>query len=207
MKHPWVPFTGICALVLAIVVFCVVFGGYSSLLRSQNRIHAVKDQLVSQTREQLGFAREWIRSRDTPLSPETRQDLSESTKAMVHIIGALEAVEDLPPAGLFPDYERVQARLNRILAVAADCRAPQTTVVQGKTDPLKSPSVYNRCRTLQTAVFVTGRRYNKEVRYFNTRTSVFPGFMIARLFDLDKFPEIDIRSLAPIPEQEAPNAS
>ena len=53
MKKPWLNFVGICSLVFAIVIFCVIFGGYSSLLRSQNRINAAKNYLADQSLIQL----------------------------------------------------------------------------------------------------------------------------------------------------------
>ena len=35
-------------------------------------------------------------------------------------------------------------------------------------------------------MFVEKVKYNTEVRYFNRRTKIFPGFLIARLFGFDK---------------------
>lgn len=53
MKKPWLTFAGLCSVVFAIVVICVIFGSYTSMLRSKNRIRAAKDLTVSACRNQL----------------------------------------------------------------------------------------------------------------------------------------------------------
>ncbi len=35
MKKPWLTFAGLCSVVFAIVVICVIFGSYTSMLRSK----------------------------------------------------------------------------------------------------------------------------------------------------------------------------
>lgn len=207
MKHPWVVLTAICSLVFGIVVFCVVFGSYSSLLRSQKRIHTAKHLLVAQSRELLGFAGQLPGKAVDVLPERIRIGLDEAVDAAVLVFTAVEASRDVPDPGLIARYEAAQTGLSQAIGLAIEqIQAGQTgqmdvhgsdpgTGKAGVPDP--PPSYQDRFDQLKTAVLIMGKRYNKEARYFNTRTKVFPGVLTAPLFDLDEkhFPEIDLRSL------------
>ncbi|HCY88538.1 MAG TPA: hypothetical protein DHV36_25610 [Desulfobacteraceae bacterium] len=208
MKSPWVTFAGICSLVFGIVIFSVIFGGYSSLLRSQNRIYTAKNQLVTQCREQLGLIEDLPGAQMDALPLDTMTRLNEATGKIKRILDAIETSKEPLEPNLVNDFELAQIQVNQSIALAAD---QMGTGEENKDSPSNQGTAAFKKRSyeLETAVFIMGKRYNKEARYFNTRTMVFPGFLIARLFGLDriKFPELDVRRLAPSGDKRTASAS
>jgi hypothetical protein len=67
-----------------------------------------------------------------------------------------------------------------------------TALINGLKNDKKihSPSavsaVEKKFNHLESTAFFNFNRYNTEARYFNTRKSIFPGFLIAKLFKLDE---------------------
>ncbi|MCG8616764.1 MAG: LemA family protein [Desulfobacterales bacterium] len=202
MKNPWVTLAGICSLVFGIVIFSVIFGGYSSLLRSQNRIHAVKNQLVMQCREQLDFTEAIPQPLAASLTSETSTRLNDAVRQIDGLLSAIESTEDPLDPDLVAAFEAGQVALNQAIAGVAE-------QFDSEKETSGDSAFRKRSRELELAVFIMSKRYNKEARYFNTRTTVFPGFLIARLFDLDhkKFPEIDVQQLAPSEEKRTASAT
>lgn len=204
MKSPWFTLAAICALVLGIVLFCVVFGGYSSLLRSQNRIKAVKDRLVSQCQEQLALATELVDAAGPDTAPEQTAGLSAASGTATQLIDQIRESEDPVAQALILSYGDSQAQLNRRITELV-----QALIESGNGDETDFTALEKRLNDTQAAIYITGKRYNKEARYFNTRTRVFPVGVIARLFRLDKvyFSEITLDPPAPAPGKEAASAS
>jgi LemA protein len=180
MKHPWLTFAGLCAVVLTIVMVCVIFGSYTSMLRSKNRIHATKNLMITACRNQLSLIPELL-----PLAPETTdepvrsriRDASEQIRAVLIRF-------QTPDTPLDPDlvsvFEQAQSRLAKDLDTLARAIGTSQPRVREMTD------LY--LKTIHAA-----RRYNKEVAYFHSRKKVFPGMFTAGWFNLDtlEFPQID----------------
>lgn len=204
MKSPWFTLAAICALVLGIVLFCVVFGGYSSLLRSQNRIKAVKDRLVSQCLEQLALVTELVDAAGPAAAPEQTAGLSTASGTAAQLIDRIRKSEDPVAQTLILSYGDSQAQLNRRITELV-----QALAESGNGDETDLTALEKRLNETQAAIYITGKRYNKEARYFNTRTRVFPVGIIARLFSLDKvyFSEITLDPPASAPGKEAASAS
>jgi len=195
MKNPWFAFAGICTLVLGIVLFSVIFGGYSSFLRSQNRIEAAKDLVIVQCRNQLGQAQKLV---DLPgTSAQARDSLLETAQAAVKVVDRMDKTDSPLAPELILEYEAVQVRVNDTINKFLQ----EAQIKENKT--------LEQFKEMETAVFITGKKYNKAARYFNTRVQVFPGFIIARLFGLDKiyFPEIAVDRLTPLSGKEVAGAS
>ncbi len=195
MKNPWFAFAGICSLVLGIVLFSVIFGGYSSFLRSQKRIDKAKELVVVQCRNQL----EQIQKRvDLPgPSPQIRQTLLDAAKDAGKGVARMEQTDSPLTQDIISKFESAQVQLNDAINIFL-----QETEIKGN-------DTREQFNELQTAVFITGKKYNKAARYFNTRIQVFPGFIIARLFGLDKiyYPEISVDRLTPVNGKELAGAS
>lgn len=197
MKHPWITFSSICTLVLGIVLFCVVFGGYSSLLRSQNRINTVKQMLTEQCTGQVQLAKQLAEIDITGKSTDQVAELKEYARKLNTILIRMAASKDPLEPQLIREFEAAQAGVSRSIeamlhGLKADQSRPET----------KLNSMERRQAEIETSVLVMVRQYNKEARYFNTRSRQFPGAVIARLFSLDHllFPEIS----PPLPRQGDP---
>ena len=200
MKNPWFAFAGICSLVLAIVMFSVVFGGYSSLIRAQKRIEAMEGHLQEQCRIQLDDARSLLA--DLESGGRNQADLAGALDAYADILDRLDKKTSPLPPDLISGYGAVQIRLNHSLTDVI--RELKTSA--GATD---MEDAVKKLTDQEATVFVTGKRYNKEARYFNTRTTVFPGFIIAKLFNLDelRYHEIPLERPKSSDTQEAAGAS
>lgn len=197
MKSPWATFAVLCSLVIGIVLFSVIFGGYSSFLRSQNRIETAKNMLAEHSRNQLSQFKA-IATLPGPAEKD-RTELLTTMELASNAVDRLEAHATPLPRDLILSYETALVKVNQ-----------KADAFIKKLDPAsRGHEFQNKLKELKTSVFMSGRRYNKEARYFNTRTRVFPGAIVARIFGMDtlSFDEIPMESLRPDFEKEAQNAS
>ncbi len=186
MKKPWLIFAGLCAVVLAIVMICVIFGSYTSMLRSKNRVHAGKDLMITACGNQLDQIPDLL-------------SLASGTDAapiVSRIHDAMEQIQTLlirfqpPDTPLDPNlvslFEQTQSRLAEDLDILARDIGTSHPRVQELTD------------LYLNTIYAAGR-YNKEVTYFHSRKKVFPGMFTAKWFHLDDlhFPLIDITCFEP----------
>ena len=186
MKHPWLTFAGLCAVVLAIVMTCVIFGSYTSMLRSKNRVHKGKELMIMACENQLdqipglvalgsGDDMEPVRSRIHDTIEQIRTLLDQFRKP------------DIPlDSDLIPIFEQAQSRLAQDLDALARGMGTRHPRVQETA-----------ARFLKT--FLGARRYNKEAVYFDSRKKVFPGMFTSEWFNLDtlEFPKIDLTCFEP----------
>lgn len=195
MKSPWLTFAAICSVVVGIVLFSVVFGGYSGFLRAQKRVITTKGLLIDQVRDQLDLVKELAARPGSP--DDARRILLDTAGICARVLDRMKTSESPLARELILEYEAAQVRVNE----AMDIFIQEAKISENKT--LKQHI------DIKTAVFSSGRRYNKEARYFNSRSQVFPGFIIVRLFGLDKiyFTEISVDFLNPLAGKEAPGAS
>jgi LemA protein len=186
MKHPWLTFAGLCAVVLAIVMTCVIFGSYTSMLRSKNRAHKGKELMIMACENQLdqipglvalssGDDMAPVRSRINGTIEQIRTLLDQFRKA------------DIPlDSDLIRLFEQAQSRL------AKDLDALARRI--GATHPRVKETADRYLKTIYAA-----RRYNKEAVYFDSRKKVFPGMFTSVWFNLDslQFPKIDLTCFDP----------
>ena len=187
MDRPWFVLTAMCAFVSLIVLFCVIFGGYSSLLRSQNRIQAAFNHILLQVEDHYQLNRR-VQSIVNPKT-EIPVKAPEPTVAIATMLSILEQA-DQP---LTPDQVKLLPRLQdqltqdfqRLKAMPKPkaLSPPQTLLV--RTLDSQKEKIDNG---ILSAVF----RYNKEARYFNARAHSFPVKYIARLFSLDQIGYLEI---------------
>jgi LemA protein len=180
MKHPWLTFTGLCAVVLAIVMICVIFGSYTSMLRSKNRVHAAENLVVTACLNQLGLIQELLSVAPESVDPQIRSRIGDASEQLQTVLIRLQASEAPLDPDLVTEFEQTHSRL----AMDLDTLARNI----GNTHPRVREMADLYLKTIYAA-----RRYNKEVTYFHTRKKVFPGMFTAGWFNLDtlRFPEID----------------
>ena len=191
MKKPWLALTAICSIVVGIVLISVIFGSYSSLLRAQNRISAAKDLMSGEVEKRLALVPELESLSKNP------KDLTALTAEASNLFQKIkEAPPSLPP-DLAAAFAVSQQQLGRGIQTVL---AP---LAQGKENPDKTQPLIRKFDELETTIYMTSRRYNKEARYFNSRKEIFPGFVVAKLFGFETqfYPEIDDALLKPAAEK------
>jgi LemA protein len=197
MKHPWIAFTAICSLVMGIVLICVIFGGYSSLVRCQSRINTVKQMLADPCTAQVALA-----LRLTTLAHDfgrEKTDLERTAQKLKAVLIKMAAAKDPLSRDLIKEFETAQNKITQgieILAAQLKDRLPSE-----KIDPILLEQ-----EELNTTIIVMVKQYNKQASYFNTRSRQFPGMFIEKLFSLDhlRFPEI---IPPPLTQEETASAS
>lgn len=186
--HPWFKFAGICSIVMAIVIFCVIFGGYSSLWRSKNRIKASQNLMTDAclkrhallpgldaftTSAEFSQASAQLKSAAEKADLILKQMISEEPPVEKELISAFETSQTALSSNLVELFASLEAKL------------PEAEME--KFSVLKKEFI-----SIQDHIFVAKKRFNREAAYFNNRSNVFPGFLIARLFGMDHLVYIGI---------------
>lgn len=179
--HPWFKFAGICSIVMAIVIFCVIFGGYSSLWRSQNRIKASKTLLTDNCQKRQALLPKLEAFTGSNDFSQTAKQLKSASQKADDILKYMISAEPPLEKELVSAFEISQTALSSNLAAlfsSLEAKLPGE-------EKEKFLALKKEFSTAQDHIFVAKKRFNKEVAYFNNRTTVFPGFLIARLFGMD----------------------
>jgi LemA protein len=180
MKHPWLTFAGLCAVVLAIVMICVIFGSYTSMLRSKNRIHAAKNLMVTACRNQLSLIPELLSLAPEAADQPVRSRIGDASEQIRSVLTRFQTSDTPLDPNLMAEFEQAHFRLARDLDILAQTIGTAHPRIREMAD-------------LYLNTIYAARRYNKEVTYFHSRKKVFPGMFTAGWFNLDtlRFPEID----------------
>lgn len=180
MKKPWLTFAGLCSVVFAIVVICVIFGSYTSMLRSKNRIRAAKDLTVSACRNQLHLIPELLSLAPDINNEPVRSRIGDTTEQLQTLLSRFQNSEAPLDPDLVTEFEQAQSSLAKDLDILT------------RDIGTAHPRVLEMVNLYLNAIYAA-KRYNKEVAYFHTRKKVFPGMFTAGWFNLDilHFPQID----------------
>jgi LemA protein len=161
----------------AIVLFCVVFGGYTSFYRSQNRIESSKTALVESCLERLLLlpALSGILERVSPDMPAPMdQYLEKSNSLLSDILQQKHALEEKT----IKEFESSQTDLTmQIKEIFARLK-----IVSELKSIAEIESVRQKFFKVQDDLYVAKERYNYEVSYFNRRVQSIPVSLIAKLF-------------------------
>ena len=197
MKRPLLSLSIFSVVFFGIILFCVIFGGYSSLYRAQNRARDAKFLVTAECQKQLNLLPElfaMIRKADSFSNPDTSNpDTSNSNQATMDpvnlaalriktILARINSQKAPLEKKLILAFEQSQVHLSQEII--------DLIMVQKKNEPLRSTQAFinldKKFNDLEITVFYHIHQYNKEARYFNTRKAMFPGFLIAKLFKLEK---------------------
>lgn len=186
MKNPWLIFAGLCAVILAIVMTCVIFGSYTSMLRSKNRVHKGKELMIMACENQLDQIPDLVAlAKGDDVAP-VRSRIHDTIEQIRTLLDQFRS----PDTPLDPDlvrmFEQAQSRLAKDLDALA--RGIGTT----------HPRVQETTARYLETIYAAGR-YNKEAVYFDSRKKVFPGMFTSEWFNLDslRFPKIDLTCFEP----------
>ncbi len=186
MKKPWLIFAGLCAVVLAIVMICVIFGSYTSMLRSKNRVQTGKDLMITAFEDQLDQIPDLLSAAsgmDTASNISRIHDIMEQIRTLLLRFQASDAPLDPERVSMF---EQAQSRL------AEDLDALAREI--GTSHPRVQETAAQYLKTIYAV-----RQYNREAAYFDRRKKVFPGMFTAKWFDLNhlQYPVIEISCFDP----------
>lgn len=186
MNKPWLIVAGLFSVALSIVLFCVIFGSYTSMLRSKNRINAGKDLMVTACMDQLQLVHQLLSRAPETIDGQEISRMEENARQIQAILTRFQASDAPLDPDLVTAFEETQARLAKDM--------DSLTAAMGKNHSLSKEMAGLYLKTIYSA-----RRYNKEAAYFKNRKNVFPGFLTARWFNLDHldFPLIDVTCFAP----------
>ncbi len=190
MKRPLLSLSVFCAVFFGIIIFSVIFGGYSSLYRAQNRIADAKGNVIVECwkrqdliPELIAMAGESDALKDNPHLDEVDGAAKEAKTISEQINSKI-----IPEKELIEAFEKSQVQLSQeIISLITGLK--KDAKIGKSPDFLALEKKFN---DLEITVFYKGTRYNKEARYFNTRKVIFPGFLIAKLFGLDQINYFEI---------------
>jgi hypothetical protein len=186
IKNPWLIFAGLCSVVLAIVMISVIFGSYTSMLRSKNRIQTGKDLMVKACMAQLEKIPELTALAPKPHNGQTLSRINDQVEQIQALLTRFQTSEAPLDPDLVARFEGTQSGLAKDLDIL--------TRQIGTTHPRVREMADLYLKTIYAA-----SRYNKEAVYFNTRKTVFPGMFTAGWFNLHElnFPRIDLTCFDP----------
>jgi LemA protein len=190
MKKPWLSLAAFCAVFSGIIIFCVIFGGYSSLYRAQNRIGDAKGNIIVECWKRQDLIPELVAmaGESEVLKDMAHLDQVDGVAKQAKTISGRINSKTIPEKELIVAFEKSQVRLSQeiiglITGLKKDVRIGKSP------DFLTLEKKFNE---FEITVFYNGTKYNKEARYFNTRKVIFPGFFVAKIFGLDVINYVEI---------------
>ncbi|MCD4743052.1 MAG: LemA family protein [Desulfobacteraceae bacterium] len=182
MGKQWLQFFWFSLVLTAIILFSVVFGGYSSLHRSEGRIETTKVLFLNACQSKLDLLPQLLDSIKESEHKEILVKLKKTSKEAVAVLEHAISQESPLDRTITLRLETSQEALTKELAkLFAKLDQSQN---KGNTDSYKT--IKKQLFAAQDKVFYEKTRYNTEVLYFNSRTKIFPGFLIAKIFGFDK---------------------
>jgi LemA protein len=179
---------GFTSVFTAIVLFCVLAGGYTSFWRSKNRIEGSKTLLTDACRKRLDLLPELIeisRKSNSQVSVPKIDQTGQKAAAVLHHVISQETPLD---STLIKDFETSQLELTRqLIEVFIQLEASLDKNYSRQFTALKELLF-----TAQNNLFVAGKRYNDEATYFNSRKEAFWTSSIAKLFGFNKLYYIEL---------------
>ncbi len=181
-------FFGFCAVFMTIVLFCVAAGGYSSFTRSKNRIEKSKSFLTDACQERLELIPELISIANKTVEQSSMDRVNQLAEQAEKSLNTVISQKTPLAKDVITKFESTQTTLTDQL---------KTVFLQMESLPDKNQKQQfktwkNKLYLAQNNLFVTKRKYNNEVAYFNARKSTFPPLLLAKLFGFDKLIYIEI---------------
>lgn len=172
-----------------IILFSVIFGGYSSLYRAENRARDAKIWVTVECQKQLDLIPDLIslarKTDDFNPSGPNQADLKKIEQtALKHkaILTQITSRKAPLEKELVLTFEQSQVQLSReIISLINGIKKDNKLGASQEFQTLEK-----KFNDLEITVFYHSHQYNKEAIYFNYRKSIFPGFLIAKLFGYDE---------------------
>jgi LemA protein len=167
---------------MGIIFTCMVFGGYSSFVRAEQRIVGAKVVLIDICRERMVLLEQldgFLRERNMPQGAMVMADTLQQAGAVLEKVGQIDSPLDRQTIG---EFEASQSALGTYLRESFN-RLPELTdeISRGRFAEFRL-----QLAQAQDNIYVAHRKYMEEIDYFNMRLESFPVAYIARLFGFDK---------------------
>lgn len=186
MERPLRSLTVFCVVFFGIILFCVVLGGYTNLLRTKNRIVTEKELVVTQCQKRINLLPDLITIAEN--APSAGNGISAKIAKLKDTAKQAEAIQSriksTTPSEqeLIQAFEQSQVNLGQAISLLiTDLKNIDTA--NNLPDVLALEKGFQQ---LGISVWVTSNRYNKEARYFNDKKDMFPGSLSAKIFGLGK---------------------
>jgi LemA protein len=182
MGKQWFQFLGFSFVLMAIILCSIVFGGYSSLHRSEGRIDITKELLFKACQSRLDLLPKLLNyvqeSEQKKMLAKLKQTGKDASSALHYAVAQKTPMDN----ALTLKLEASQHNLTKEI-VTIFLRLDQSESKQA-IESFKSTK--NGFFSAQNELSLAKIKYNTEVRYFNRRTKIFPGYLIAKIFGFDK---------------------
>lgn len=192
-------FFAFSAVLVGIVLFCVVAGGYTSFYRSQNRIEAAKLYVTQVCQKRMDLLPDLLE-----MTKKSAQGISTANITLAAKT-ANESLQDVTLAktplkeSLLKDLELSQKNLTLGLKeVFTQLETSLDKVAFQEFKPLKE-----QFDVLQDNLFIAKGKYDNEVNYFNARLTSFPPMLFAKMFGFNKFKYINLSEDSFLPARES----
>jgi len=184
MKGPWFKIAALCSVLMAIVLFCVVIGGYSSFYRSQGRINDSADYLVDACKKRMQLLPESIEiTQSMNIQKNTIETFKKALQKANIVLKQNSSSAPISDETWIRDFENTQ---EAITLVFQKIFTQDAAIVKNNDKQQRYAVLKKEIHAAQDYIFIVRQRYNKEVDYFKNRKTAFPGFLFARLFGFDK---------------------
>jgi len=178
----WLKLAAGCSSLFGIILFCVVVGGYSSFSRAQARIESSRSFLIGVCQKRLDLLPELVEITKKNTASSSLPPINQTAEKAGIILKQVIPLEQPFEKNQINEFEISQTKLTlELVQLFTQLRASLDKAGLKQFTPLKQ-----QFYLIQDQLFVATKVYNSEVNYFNTRTKVFPGFLIAKLFGFNK---------------------
>ncbi len=183
MGKQWMNFVWFSLVLVGIILASVIFGGYSSLHRSEGRIDITKEFFLGSCQSRLDLLPQLLdflkESEAKEMLTKLKQTGKEANTVLHHAVSQKSPLDRV----LTLKLEKSQSALTKEL-IKTFLKLEQQSNSKKSTEAFQT--IKKQFFSAQDKMFVERVRYNTEVRYFNRRTKIFPGFLIAKLFGFNK---------------------
>ncbi|MBU1565303.1 MAG: LemA family protein [Proteobacteria bacterium] len=182
MQNPLVKVFAFFAVLTGIILFCTIFGGYTSFYRNENRIESARTALVESCQERLALMPALI----TLMQKMVPGDAPESMDQTLAKTAALQKdvlQQKLPlEEQKSKDFETSETALTlQVKDMLAQLKPVADQKNMGEFEALKQ-----KLHKAQDNLYMAGYKYNDEVLYFRKRLKSIPVTYIAKMFGFDK---------------------
>lgn len=178
----YLKFVMFSAVLGGLILFSMIFGGYSSFIRAENRIAETKDALLGSCKEQVALLSDVARLTDSQNHPESLPAPPTTLAQASAVIQQAMFGNRILDEGATKALEASQDALTRdvgqhLQRLRAEAKGEKRAEVE---------SLWEKFVSAQDQVFLAGKNYREEIAYFNMRLQSFPVSFVARLFGFDK---------------------
>ena len=181
MDKQWMNFVWFSLVFVGIILTSVIGGGYSSLHRSEGRIDVTKELFLKACQSKLDLLPQLLDylQKSEPKEKYAKLELTGKEAGIV----LHSAVSQKAPLNNALTLKLEASQLSLTKQLAEVFLKLEQSKNKSNTESLKA--IKQQFFSTQDKVFTAKLRYNSEVGYFNRRTKIFPGFLIAKLFGFD----------------------